>query len=77
MPADSRIEDRAKPSFLSPRLGRDMRSQQLDHQNLGQPSRDDFRSGRLFCHFRCQGLHCVVKSQRACLIGLHQNEARQ
>ena len=75
--AHLRIENSTKPSFVAFRSRRDMRPEYLDKQNLGQPSRDDFGSRRLFCHFRSKRLHCVVKSKRACLIGLHQNEARQ
>src|ERR1051326_7553085 len=59
------------------RSRRNMSPEYLDKQNLGQSIRNYFRSRRLFCHFRRQRLHCVVESQRACLIGLHQNKARQ
>ena len=75
--AHLRIKNRTKPSFVTFWSRRDMRPEHLDKQNLGQSSRDDFRSRHLFCHFRSERLHCVVKSKRAGLIGLHQNEARQ
>src|SRR5580704_16574606 len=45
-----RIENCTKPSFVAFRSRRDMRPEYLDKQNLGQPTRDDFRSRRLFFH---------------------------
>src|SRR5437868_4037995 len=45
-----RIENSTKPSFVEFWSPRDMRPEHLDKQNLGQPSRDYFRSRRLFFH---------------------------